>query len=117
MTLSIEAHDMRLYVREITVQNYRIMLYIYRMEVSVTDFRAELASWIQAARNGDDVTITEHGTPVARLVTIDAAATIDELTDRGIIAPSSAPKRKATRMRGRAKSTSSVADLLVEQRR
>jgi len=93
------------------------MMYIIGVEVSVTDFRAELASWIQAARDGDDVTITEHGTPVARLVTIDAATTIDELTDRGIIARSSAPKRKSAGMRGRAKSTSSVADLLVEQRR
>ncbi len=117
MTLSIEARDIRLYMRERIVQIHRYLLYSLGMEVSVTDFRAELASWIQAARDGDEVTITEHGTPVARLVALDAATTIDELTDRGIIARSSAPKRESARMRGRAKSTSSVSDLLVEQRR
>lgn len=87
------------------------------MDVGVSELRAGLASWIQAARAGEDVVITEHGIPVARLVGTESASGLEELIKQGIIARPSAPVRAKAGVRKRPKSKGSVADLLVEQRR
>ena len=55
------------------------------MDVAVTELRAHLGRWIEAAREGTDVVITDRGTPVARIVAIDAAPLIDRLIAEGII--------------------------------
>lgn len=42
--------------------------------------RAELAGWIGRVREGEDVVVTDRGTPVARLVAVGSAPLIDRLT-------------------------------------
>lgn len=57
------------------------------MEVSVSALRAELKSWIERARDGEDVVITERGIPVARLSAIGSADLITSLTRDGLLTP------------------------------
>jgi prevent-host-death family protein len=77
------------------------------MDVSVTDLRANLASWIAQVQQGEEVTITDHGTPVARLVPAGTAARIKDLIERGVLGrPESDVKPRATgRQRVRMKGT------------
>src|SRR5690606_12583828 len=60
-------------------------LYCVAMEVSVSKLRAELKDWIDAARRGEDVVVTDRGVPVARLSGIDAADLISRLQNEGLI--------------------------------
>lgn len=91
-------------------------MYTLTMDVAVTELRANLGRWIDAARDGTDVVITDRGTPVARIVAIDATATIERLTAEGII---SRPANVARPVAGgrRPSPTSPVADIVSDQRR
>jgi prevent-host-death family protein len=86
------------------------------MDVAVTELRAHLGRWINAAREGADVVITDRGTPVARIVAIDATPVIDRLTAEGII---SRPTRTTRPVAGgkRPSPKHPVAEIVSEQRR
>ena len=55
------------------------------VEVAVSALRAELKQWIEAARSGADVVITERGVPVARLTAVDSADLIARLERDGLL--------------------------------
>ena len=65
------------------------------MEVSVSKLRAELKDWIEAARRGEDVVVTDRGVPVARLSGIDASDLLTRLQAEGLISPPSSERPKA----------------------
>ena len=86
------------------------------MEVQVSALRAHLKTWIDRARSGDDVIVTERGNPIARIVAVDQASTIDRLTREGVISvPPRAVRPKATG-RKRISSRGSVSELVRELR-
>ena len=87
------------------------------MDVAVTELRAHLGRWIDAARDGDDVVITDRGTPVARLVALDSTPTIDRLTAEGVIGRPANPTRPVAGDRPRPTPKRPVADIVGEQRR
>jgi prevent-host-death family protein len=62
------------------------------MEVSVSKLRAELKDWIEAARRGEEVVVTDRGVPVARLSAIDSADLMTRLQSEGLITPPSADR-------------------------
>ena len=55
------------------------------MDVAVTELRAHLSSWLDRARDGDEIVVTEHGVPVARLMGIAAAPRLEQLLRDGVI--------------------------------
>lgn len=55
------------------------------MEVPVSALRAELKSWIERAREGEEVVITERGVPVARLTGVATADLVTELVRDGVL--------------------------------
>ncbi|MFI2295607.1 type II toxin-antitoxin system Phd/YefM family antitoxin [Isoptericola sp. NPDC019571] len=57
------------------------------MEVSVSALRAELKSWIEKARAGEEVVITERGVPVARLSGVQTADLVAGLVRDGLLTP------------------------------
>src|SRR5690606_32214649 len=57
------------------------------MEVPVSALRAELKSWIERAREGEEVVITERGVPVARLTGVATADLVTELVRDGVLVP------------------------------
>jgi prevent-host-death family protein len=92
------------------------------MDVAVTELRAHLARWIDAARQGSDVVITDRGTPVARIVALESTPVIDRLTAEGVIsrpATSTRPVAGHDNMEHQRRPTPSrpVADIVSEQRR
>lgn len=85
--------------------------------MAVSTLRAELSEWIARVRNGEEVVITDRGTPVARLTAVEASPLLERLTAEGVIAkPRRARRPKATGAR-RITSSESVSDLIADQRR
>ncbi|MFC8922612.1 type II toxin-antitoxin system Phd/YefM family antitoxin [Cellulosimicrobium sp. NPDC057127] len=66
------------------------------MEVPVSALRAELRSWIERARAGEEVVVTERGVPVARLTGIATADLVTELTRDGLLTPPSTERPQHT---------------------
>ena len=60
------------------------------MDVSVTELRAHLSDWLDRARAGGEVVITDRGIPVARLAALDSAGTLERLTAEGVIGKAAA---------------------------
>ena len=57
------------------------------MEVTVTDLKTSLKDALEAARNGEDVIITERGVPVARLSGVGSTTLLQRLEKDGLITP------------------------------
>lgn len=64
-------------------------MYNSGMEVPVSQLRAELSSWIQRARDGEEIVITERGEPVARLAPAGVHEVIADLVAKGSVTPAS----------------------------
>ncbi len=94
-----------------------IVVYTYSMDVAVTELRAHLGRWIDAAREGNDIVITDRGTPVARIVAVDSTSEIDRLTAQGVISRPTRSTRPVAGDRQRPTSKRPVADIVSEQRR
>jgi prevent-host-death family protein len=54
------------------------------MDVAVSEPRAHLSDYLDRARAGDEVVITDRGVPVARLLGLTATATLERLAADGI---------------------------------
>lgn len=87
------------------------------MEVTISTLRAELASWIERARDGGEIVVTDRGTPVARLTSVETAPLIEQLTQRGVLSRPSQPGRPTARGASRVHARGPVAELIGEQRR
>ncbi len=86
------------------------------MDVAISMFRAELSSWIERARAGEEVVLTDRGTPVARLLPVDTAPLLDQLVQRGVLSRPHRADRPAARGAARVRASGPVADLVSEQR-
>ncbi len=62
------------------------------MHVGMRELRDRLRHYVDSARGGEDVIITEHGRPVARLVAIHEQRPIDRLIAAGLATPPRKPK-------------------------
>ena len=87
------------------------------MDVALSELRAHLGQWIDAARDGNDVVITDRGTPVARIVALDSTPLIDRLTAQGVISRPTRATRPVAGDRPRPTPRRPVADIVGEQRR
>ena len=87
------------------------------MDVAVTELRAQLSSWIDRARQGEEIIVTEHGVPVVRLTAIAATSKLDQLRRDGVIARSTATTRPPAAGRSRPRPRRSVADQVSADRR
>lgn len=61
--------------------------------MGIRELRADLSRWVKRARAGEDIVVTDRGTPVARLVGVDAERKIDRLIREGIVTPAPHPWR------------------------
>jgi prevent-host-death family protein len=92
-------------------------MYSWGVDVAITELRAHLGRWIDAAREGNDIVITDRGTPVARIVALDSTPVIDRLTAQGVISRPTHSTRPIAGDRQRPAPKRPVADILSEQRR
>jgi prevent-host-death family protein len=85
-------------------------------EVGVAQLRRELKDWIDRARSGDEVVVTDHGRPVARISGIDTAPLLDQLTAAGRLGRPRLSQRPTARSRQRVTATDDVAASIVSER-
>ena len=85
-----------------------------RMEAGVRELRDHLSRYLEIVRDGKEVTVTDHGKAVARLVPLDQPRVIDRLIAEGLISSAENTKQKRPVRRIRTKGT--VSDLVAEQR-
>jgi prevent-host-death family protein len=57
------------------------------MNVSITELRANLAANLARVQAGEEIIITDHGKPVAKLVPTDREARLAALEAAGVIGP------------------------------
>jgi prevent-host-death family protein len=86
------------------------------MDVAISEFRAGLREWVERARRGEDVIVTERGLPVARLVAVDAAPALERLEREGLVTPAASERPRAS-TRSRVQATGPVAELVTDLRR
>jgi prevent-host-death family protein len=84
------------------------------MDVGIRQLRNQLSKWVARVRNGEEVTITDRGKPVARLVPVDGESKFDRLVREGVIMPARA--RRRPRARPRVAASGSVSELVVDDR-
>lgn len=91
-------------------------MYSYFMDVAISTLRAELSRWIERVRGGEEVVVTDRGTPVARMLPIDSAPLLDQLVKRGVLSRPQRAYRPAASGGARVRARGPVADLGSEQR-
>ncbi len=84
------------------------------MEAGVRELRDHLSRYLGVVREGHEVTVTDHGKAVARLVPLDTPRPLDRLIAEGLATPGRTKKLPRTGQVIAAKGT--VSDLVAEQR-
>lgn len=83
----------------------------------MSTLRAELADWIERARSGEEVIVTERGNPVARLLPVDTAPLLERLTVDGVLSRPRRATRPAARGARRVPASGPMSEMAGEQRR
>jgi prevent-host-death family protein len=91
-------------------------LYIGGVDVAISTLRAELSRWIERARAGEEIVVTDRGTPVARLLPVDSAPLLDQLVQQGVLSRPQRADRPTARGAARVRASGPVAELVSEQR-
>ena len=86
------------------------------MQVGVKELRDHLADWLDAVQRGEEITVTERGKPVARLIPARGLSTYERLVAAGVITPARRPKRPSAE-HPTIEALGSVSDIVLEQRR
>lgn len=86
------------------------------MDLAISDLRAHLSEWLERVRAGDELVITDRGSPVARLTGIGNATRFQKLVAAGVISRPQQVRRPAASGRPRPKSRRLVSDIVSEQR-
>lgn len=86
------------------------------MEIGITAFRAELRRWLNEAKSGEELIITDRGVAVARLTGVDSAPILRRLEKDGLLRLPKTVGRPRASGRSRATAERSVSELVSEQR-
>jgi prevent-host-death family protein len=84
-------------------------------EVGVTQLRQGLKQWLTRVQAGDEVIVTDHGRPVARLTRIDTPTALEQLIAQGHVSQAGQPRPFARGVR-RVPAADAVSTLVVEER-
>jgi prevent-host-death family protein len=83
-------------------------------EAGIRDLRDHLSRYLERVRAGEELTVTDRGRPIARLVPVDELHAFDRLVAEGLVAP--AATRDRHRPQSRVAATGHVSELVAEQR-
>ena len=83
-------------------------------EVGIRELRDNLSRYIGQVRDGGEVTVTDHGRAVARIVSVDQPRLLDRLIEDGRVQP--AADRLRRRPQRRVAASEPVSPLVAEQR-
>lgn len=87
--------------------------------VGVRELKNQLSSFLDRVKAGEEITVTEHGRPIARLSAVDGD--VDRMADlvaAGIVQPATKPERRLPARKAKIVdgSSSRLADLVADQR-
>lgn len=82
-------------------------------EIGIRELRDQLSRIVDDVERGDEIVITNHGRPVARLSPFDQLEPLADLRARGLVREPTGPRWEPSPIR--AKGT--VSDFVSEQRR
>lgn len=85
------------------------------MDVGIRELRTSLSRYVQRVKDGEEITVTEHGKPVARLVPLEGERKIDRLIREGVVIP--ARRRTGRRPKPIDVPGLSLSEIVIEQRR
>ncbi len=84
------------------------------MDVGIRDLRASLSRYVARVKEGEEIVVTEHGKPVAKLVPMNGESKRERLIREGVLIPARRPKGplpEPIKIKG------TVSDIVIEQRR
>lgn len=84
------------------------------MNVGVRELRDGLSKHLAAVRAGEEITVTDHGTPVARLIPYDAPSGLERLIAAGLVTPGG---RRKGDLPAPIDIGTTASDLIADQRR
>ena len=84
-------------------------------EAGVRELRNHLSRYLDRVKAGEEVTVTERGRAVARIIPLSGLRTFDRLVEEGLIEPAVREPRR--RPSSRLRTTAPVSHLVAEQRR
>ena len=87
-----------------------------RSEVGIRELRDHLSSWLDEVTGGREITVTDRGKPVARIIPVNGRSRLDQLIADGLVSPATRSAEPA-RSRPPIPVKGSVSDLVIEQRR
>ena len=87
------------------------------MDVPITELRAHLSDWLERAQSGEELIVTDRGTPVVRILGMTATATLQRLTAEGVIGRVSSARRPVASEGDLIRVSRQVSDYVSEQRR
>jgi prevent-host-death family protein len=86
------------------------------MQVAISDLRAHLKAYVDRARSGEKIVVTDRGVPVARLGPADEENLLERLEREGVLTPAKTKKRPAARKGRGITATGPVAELVSDMR-
>jgi prevent-host-death family protein len=84
-------------------------------DVGIRELRDHLSRYISQVREGSEVTVTDHGRAVARIVPLDRPRLLDRLIEEGRVTP--AGDKRRSRPQHRIAVSEPVSPLVTDQRR
>ena len=87
------------------------------MEVSVSQFRAQLKDNLAKAKAGQDIVITDRGVPIARLTGVAGADLLEQLEREGLLSAPGAARPAAPDLGQGREADSAISGLLKRLRR
>lgn len=90
---------------------------IVPVHVGVREFRSKLSSWLDRAANGEEIVVTERGTPRVRVTAVEAEDHRQRLIDAGILTPAKKPLKELDLSDPPEIPGVNLTEILLEQRR
>ena len=84
-------------------------------EAGIRVLRDHLSRYLERVQAGEELTVTDRGRPIARLIPVDMPRPFDRLVAEGLVTP--AVTRDRHRPQTRVVADGRVSELVVEQRR
>lgn len=88
------------------------------VSVGVRELKNRLSAYLSRVKDGEEITVTEHGRPIARLTSV--APDVDRLAaliEAGIVRPALASRRRLPTQRVKLAPGASPETLVAQQRR
>jgi prevent-host-death family protein len=85
------------------------------MEVGIRELRAHLSGYLDQVREGEEIVVTDRGTPIARISPANGRSKLDELIAAGVVEP--APRKTSRKLPKPIRIEGGLSDLVAEGRR